>query len=339
MSRNDTIFGDKLTRPRLPAEWEPHEWVWIGYPHDEAEWPGALDEARADVARFANAVQDAGEKVRLVVRDARNADDATKRVASAVDIRIHRFGDIWLRDTGPIVVTESGRREARLFHFNGWGGKFEMAGDRQIGGALAREAGLAERPSDFVFEGGAIDGDGTGLAVTTTQCLLNPNRNGKVTADRIQEKLRAALGIDRLLWLRDGLVNDHTDGHVDNLARFVRPGLLAMPKATSDDDPNADLYEDAHDRARQFGIDVADIPSPGRVEMDGEIIPASYMNFYIANRAVIVPIYGRPNDDSAVETIGALFPDRKAVGLPASGIIKGGGSFHCCSQQMPTLRA
>jgi len=187
---------------------------------------------------------------------------------------------------------------------------------------------------DWVLEGGAIDVDGTGLAVTTEQCLLNPNRNPGMSREEVESRLRGDLGIERLLWLGEGLANDHTDGHVDNLARFVGEGILAIP-APAGDDPNAAVYADARARAESFGLEVLPVPSPGLVEREGETIPASYMNFYIGNAAVVVPLYGAANDEAAVAAIGALFPGRRAVGLRADHVLTGGGSFHCISQQGP----
>ncbi len=321
---------------RQPPEWAPHEFVWIGFPHDATEWPDQLKAAQGEIAAFANAVQQSGEQVRLVCRDAANADAARALVDEKIDIRIHRYGDIWLRDTGPLVVQdERGRVEARLFDFNGWGGKYYMGGDREIGAALAREAALTARNADWVLEGGAIDVDGSGLAVTTAQCLLNPNRNPKLTREDIEARLRDDLGLERILWLGDGLQGDHTDGHVDNLARFVGPNLLALPAASGDDDPNAAIYADAEARAARFGVDTVFIPSPGRVVHNDEVQPASHMNFYIGSHAVIVPVYGTAHDNAALQAIGALFPDRETIGLPAMAVLSGGGSFHCASQQVP----
>lgn len=322
----------------MPAEWAPHAAVWIGFPHLDDEWAGQIDAARADVAAFANVVHDGGrgEEVRLVVNDERQAQIAAALVAPGVRILVQPLGDIWLRDTGPIIVGTGLKRRARNFRFNWWGEKFVMPGDQEVGAALATESGLPVDEQDWVLEGGGIDVDGTGLCVTTEECLLNINRNPSLTRADIAVRLHQSLGIDRLLWLGKGLVGDHTDGHVDNLARFVGEGRLALPVAAGSDDPNADIYEDARARAAAFGgIEIVDLPSPGRVEMDGEIVAASYMNFYIGNTVVVVPTYGVANDAAAVEALAALFPDRRAVGVPARGIIAGGGSFHCSSQQVP----
>ncbi|WP_447930409.1 agmatine deiminase family protein [Sphingopyxis fribergensis] len=323
---------------QMPAEWAPHDAVWIGFPHLAEEWAGAIDEGRRDVAAFANAIHDGGrgEEVRLVVNDARQADIAAALVDPGVRILIQPLGDIWLRDTGPIIAGTGAARRARNFEFNWWGEKFVMPGDQEVGAALAAGSGLPVDDQDWVLEGGAIDVDGTGLCVTTEECLLNTNRNPTLTREDIAVRLHQSLGIDRILWLGNGLVGDHTDGHVDNLARFVGEGRLALPVAAGDDDPNALIYADARTRAAAFGgIEIVDLPSPGRVEIDGEIAAASYMNFYIGNRVVVVPTYGVANDQAAVDALAALFPGRRAVGVPARGIIVGGGSFHCSSQQLP----
>jgi agmatine deiminase len=256
-------------------------------------------------------------------------------MAPFAQVLMQSFGDIWLRDTGPLILGSSSARMARSFRFNGWGGKYELEGDDTVGLRLADSAGISATQHDWILEGGALDVDGSGLAVTTEQCLLNPNRNPQLSRADVEQRLRKDLGIERLVWLGEGLFNDHTDGHVDNLARFVAPNRLAVPMPADAEDPNAGVYEDARQRALAAGIEVAPLPSPGRVERGGEIIPASYMNFYIGNAAVVVPIYGAANDTAAVEAISALFPYRKAVGLRADHVLTGGGSFHCISQHVP----
>ena len=317
----------------LPPEWHPQEWLWIGFPHDAKEWPGVLGRAQEQIAGFANAVADSGQEVRLLVRDAANQARARSLVGTSVRIERRVYGDVWLRDTGPLVLADG--RTAMRFGFNGWGGKYLMPGDDTIGAELARDAGLAVTIADWILEGGAIDGDGTGLVVTTEQCLLNPNRNPALSRGEIEARLARDLGLSRVLWLGEGLLNDHTDGHVDNHARFVAPGKLALPVATGPDDPNAAIYADAAARARAFGVEVVEVPSPGRIEWGGMVQPASYMNFVITSKLVVVPVFGTPHDEAGVAALAALFPDRTTIGLMADAVLAGGGGLHCASQQMP----
>lgn len=318
--------------PAPPPEWAPHEAVWIGFPSHAELWGDDLDTARDEVAAFARAIHAGGrgESVLLVAAND-EAADAARALAPFADVFVEPFGDIWLRDTGPITAADG---SARDFKFNGWGGKYDLPDDDTIGARLAKRRGFAAARCDWVLEGGAIDGDGTGLVVTTEQCLLNPNRNPGMSREAIEERLARDLSCNRVLWLGEGLLNDHTDGHVDNLARFVGEGRLAIPVA-SHDDPNRLVYEDAARRARDYGVEVVPVPSPGRVERDGAIVPASYMNFYIGNAVVVVPLYDAANDEAAVKEFAAPFPGRKVVGLRADAILTGGGSFHCISQQIP----
>ena len=324
---------------RMPPEWAPQDWIWIGFPHLAEEWPGYLEVAQEQIAAFASAVAESGQEVRLLVRDEANKARARSLVSEAVTLQTRVYGDVWLRDTGPLVVEGIEGQKAVRFAFNGWGEKYLMPGDQTIGEALARDAGLDVTSSTMILEGGAVDGDGTGLAATTEQCLLNPNRNPHMNREQIEAELEQMLGFDRLLWLGDGLINDHTDGHVDNLARFVAPGRLVVPEATGSDDPNAGIYADAKARAEEFGVDVVTIPSPGLITRDGAIEPASYVNFAITTHLVVVPTFGSAYDAAGVEAIAALFPDRDVIGLPADAVLAGGGGFHCASQQMPSHKA
>ena len=320
----------------MPPEWHPQDWIWIGFPHDPVEWPGFLERAQEQIAAFANVVAESGQEVRLIVRDEANRARAAALCSAAVKLEVRRYGDVWLRDTGPLVVQRDGQPLGQRFGFNGWGGKYLMEGDQEIGAELAESAGLPVAGADWVLEGGALDCDGTGLVATTEQCLLNPNRNPALSRADLEARLARDLGFTRVLWLGDGLINDHTDGHVDNLARFVAPGVLAVPRATGADDPNAAIYADAKVRAEAFGLKVAEVPSPGRVESEGgRIEPASYMNFAVTSNVVVVPTYGTRHDEDGVAAIQALFPDRAVVGVLADAVLAGGGSFHCASQQMP----
>jgi agmatine deiminase len=321
--------------PPLP-EWAPHEAVWIGFPSDPDLWLADLKEAEREVAAFAAAIHSNGngEQVWLV---AAHEDAAAKarELAPFAKVIVEAFGDIWLRDSGPIVMGSGKQRRAQGFCFNGWGHKYDLEGDQDIGERIAKAARLPYAQADWVLEGGAIDHDGSGTVVTTEQCLLNPNRNPGLTHELVEGRLEHDLRFERVVWLGEGLLNDHTDGHVDNLARFVARGRVAIPTA-ADDDPNDLIYRDAAKRLKAAKLHVVSLPSPGRILNDeGDVIPASYMNFYIGNATVVVPQYGARNDQAAVDVVQALFPDRKAIGLRADHILTGGGSFHCISQQVP----
>ena len=323
-----------MTSLPLP-EWAAHDGVWIGFPSATDLWEDNLAPAQAEVAAFAAAIHadGAGETVWLVAADATAAAKAGE-LAPFATVIVEPFGDIWLRDTGAIICGTGADRRAQGFGFNGWGGKYDLEGDDGIGERLSRAASLPYAKADWVLEGGAVEGDGTGLFVTTEQCLLNPNRNPGFGRADVEQRLARDLGATRIVWLGDGLANDHTDGHVDNLARFVAPGRVAIPEAV-EDDPNASVYADAAEALLDAELEVVAIPSPGAVTRDGELVPASYMNFYIGNAVVVVPQYGVPNDAAAIEALQDIFPDRRAVGLRADHVLTGGGSFHCLSQQVP----
>jgi agmatine deiminase len=325
------------------AEWAKHSSVWIGFPSAPDLWLDDLEGAQAEVAAFARAVyaDGKGETVRLVCATEIAVEQARALAGDFAEIVLAPFFDIWLRDTGPIIVSDGGQKDggptALDYRGNGWGGKYPSPLDDGLARVLCEQADMKREPRDWILEGGAIDVDGAGLLVTTGQCLLNPNRNPGLTRREIETRLCADLGVKDVLWLGVGLENDHTDGHVDNLARFVAPGVLALPEASRDDDPNAAVFADAHARAKDWPVEIVTVPSVGRFEVDGEAVPASHMNFYIGNAVVVVPTYGGPSDDAAVAAVAKLFPGRETVGLRANHILTGGGSFHCISQQVPTL--
>ena len=229
---------------------------------------------------------------------------------------------------------------AASFLFNGWGNKYDLPGDRELSGVVAGLSGKRRITNAFVLEGGAVEPDGEGTILTTRQCLLNPNRNPSMTEAEIERAVCDALGASKLLWITDGLLNDHTDGHIDTIARFISPGRVVCMKASGEDDPNAEVLEkiaaelSAMTDAQGRKLEVIRIPSPGRVlDEEGEVMPASFVNFYIANTTVIVPTYGTPYDDAAVAALAPLFPKHRVVGASASAILAGGGAFHCITQQ------
>jgi agmatine deiminase len=310
-------------------EWAPQRAVFTAFPSAADLWEDDLAPARDEVAALVRALG-AHVPVHLLAHGA-EALDAAGALAEHATVHPIPFGDIWLRDTGPVFRTPD---DARGFTFNGWGGKYDLPHDDRVADAIAEAAGAPLTRHALVLEGGAIDHDGTGLVATTEQCALNPNRGG-VSRAEWQAAVHEALGFTDVLWLGDGLHNDHTDGHIDNLARFVAPGLLAVPEATTGDDPNRAVFDDAAARARAHGLQVARVPSVGAHAPDGDLVPASYMNWVVANGVVAVPTYGAPNDDAAVAAFAALFPQHLVVGLRSNHILSGGGSFHCITQQQP----
>ena len=328
-----------MTRP-VPAEWSPHRAIWVGFPSHAELWEADLEPAQAEAAALARALAGpGGERVRLLVCGAAAAAAARLLCGDDVEIVQARFGDVWLRDTGPIFLTPS---EAVAFRFNGWGGKYVLEGDDEVAEQIAAAAGAVLARHDFVLEGGALDHDGEGTALTTRECLLNPNRNRGWTLAVAEDALKAAVGATKVIWLGDGLLHDHTDGHVDNLARFVAPGVVAVPLAFGEKDPNAGVYDAAaaalagQTDAAGRSLRVVRIPSPGRVPGDDNLpVPASHMNFVIANRAVIVPTYGGAAAGWATKALADLFPGREVIGLPSRALLTGGGSFHCITQQEP----
>lgn len=332
-----------MTLP-IPAEWSPHRAMWVGWPSHAELWEDDLEAAQSEVEGLVRALAGPGrEHVKLMVGNQAALADAQARFdgVSGVEVVGGRFGDIWLRDTGPIFGARSDVGHA--FTFNGWGGKYALPHDDEVADQIGQASGAEIVRHDFVLEGGALDHDGAGTVLTTRQCLLNPNRNRDWTEDKAEAALAEAIGARRVLWLGDGLLNDHTDGHVDNLARFVAVGVVACPIAWSRNDPNTDVYDatartlsamtDAEGRA----ITVLRIPSPGLVlDEDERPIPASHMNFLIANGAVIVPTYGDDRAaDLACQALKTVYPDREVIALPSIAILTGGGSFHCISQQEP----
>ncbi|MDB5425625.1 MAG: hypothetical protein JWQ29_3041 [Phenylobacterium sp.] len=329
----------------VPAEWAPHRAMWLGFPSHAELWEDDLGAAQGEVAALARALAGpGGEQVRLLTGSPRGEADARALLGGVAGIEIvpGAFGDIWLRDTGPIFGKAGDRLQAQGFRFNGWGGKYALEHDDTVAGQIAEAAGVPLTRHDFILEGGAVDHDGEGTVLTTGQCLLNPNRNPGWTRAAADAALAGALGAKTVLWLGEGLVNDHTDGHVDNLARFVAPGVVAVPVAWGKGDPNARAYDDAAQRLHGLTdaggrrLRVMRIPSPGWIDgPDGDCVPASHMNFLIANKAVIVPIYAQKPGAMAVQALEHLFPGRTVVGLPSMAILTGGGSFHCITQQEP----
>ncbi len=287
----------------VPAEWAPQKAIWTAWPADPDEWNGDLAGPRRDIAGLVRALAQSN-RVRLLVAGAEAEASARAELGGAAEIVPARYGDIWLRDTGPIFARGESGAVALRFRTNGWGGKFDLPDDATVGDDIARLAGAPVRKFDFVLEGGAIEHDGEGTILTTRQTVLNDNRNGWTEAEA-EAALRDAFGARKIIWLDQGLLNDHTDGHIDAIARFVAPGRVVCQAPEGADDPNAETLEeiaraleaatDAHGRK----LDVIRIPSPGLVLDDlGEVAPASHVNFVIANGVVAVPVYSHAERDT-----------------------------------------
>jgi agmatine deiminase len=331
---------------QMPAEWEPHAAVWTAWPHDREQWAEGLVAPQRALMAMCAAVADGGrgERVELLVRDARDEAAARELLgAAAAHVRFHHmpYGDVWLRDTGPIFVTRDGEVSAARFRFDGWGGKYVMPGDVEVAERVMKLTRTRGAAYDFVLEGGAIEVDGEGTLMTTKQCLLGGARNPGLDARALEARLRGALGVEHILWLDHGLHNDHTDGHIDTLARFIAPGVVACMEPIKND-PNGDALDSivrdlkTARTARGERLEIVTVRSPGAVvDAAGQLMPASYMNFYIGNTVVAVPTYGVASDAGAVAAIQEMFPARRVVGLPAREVVVGGGAFHCCTQQQP----
>jgi agmatine deiminase len=337
---------EPLTRQAIsvPPEWAPQQAIWTAWPASAEEWNGDLESPRGEVAALVRALHPSN-RVRLLVAGAEAEESARAAIGGAAELVPARYGDIWLRDTGPIFAQTPDGAVALRFKTNGWGGKFELPDDAIVGDEIARLAATPVRSFDFVLEGGAVEHDGEGTILATRESLLNANRNGW-SEGQAEAALRQAFGARKIVWLERGLRNDHTDGHIDVLARFVGPARVVCQSPCGADDPNADILEEitrtleSATDASGRRIEIIRVPSPGLVVNElGEVAPASHMNFVIANGVVAVPVYGTPSGVCAVEALRAVFPGREVVGLPSRGILgagsAGGGSFHCMTREEP----
>jgi agmatine deiminase len=326
---------------RMPAEWALHERTLIAWPARADAWRGATIEQAREVHAQVVAAVAAFEPVTLVV-DPTHADDARRRAtAENVEVLVAPIDDSWLRDSGPLIVLgPEGRRAGVDFRFNAWGEAFAPYDkDAAIAARLLEYLGIERFASPLVLEGGAIAVDGEGMLVTTEQCLLNRNRNPLLNRDEIEAELRLQLGVERIVWLGQGLVEDaDTDGHVDNVCAFLTPGRALLQVTASADDPNAAATEENARRLDQAGIAVERWELlPRTTRADGSVIAIPYTNLYLCNGAAIVPLGEQDPemDAEALRRLGALLPGRELVGVPGRTLALGGGGVHCVTQQVP----
>jgi agmatine deiminase len=338
------LRSDTAAKVSVPPEWAPQKAIWTAWPADADEWNGDLEAPRRDVAALVRALG-SGNTVRVLVNGVEAEASAHAALGPAAELVPARYGDIWLRDTGPIFARTPDGAVALRFKTNSWGGKYDLPDDATVGDDIARLADTPVRRFGFVLEGGAVDHDGAGTVLTTRQTLLNPNRNGWSKA-QAEAALGEAFGAKKIIWIDEGLLGDHTDGHIDNIARFAAPGRVVCQAPAGADDPNAATLDAiartlaAATDASGGRLDVVRIPGPGLYRnAQGEISPASHMNFVIANGVVVVPVYGTATQAAAIAALRSVFPGRKVVGVSSRGLLgcgeAGGGSFHCITQQQP----
>lgn len=321
---------------RLPAEWEPHERTLMGWPCRRALWGETMARARADYAAVANAIA-AFEPVTMIANPGRDAAQARAACGAGVEVVELPLDDSWLRDCGPIYAyDEDGRRIAIHFGFNAWGERFApWERDAAVGGLIAELLGDEVQSASIVLEGGSILTDGAGALLTTEQCLLNPNRNPTMSRDQIEAALRRYLGVERILWLGQGLVEDRdTDGHVDLIAAFIAPGH-ALLQTVAESNPNFDRCEENRARLRAAGVEALELPYLPYTQVAGVTVAAGYLNLYVCNEAVIVPVTGSDTDPAAIAIIAGAYPGREVVTVPGAVLAYGGGGPHCITQQVP----
>lgn len=333
---------------RMPPEWAPHAATWTSWPFDDELWVGHLEEAREDMARLVATIA-RFEPVVLNVRDGEAERDARARLARhGVDpdeITYHRLAldDIWFRDNGPIFVTDANGCVALTdWRFNAWGDKYAWEHDTVAPAAVAQTLGMRRFELPYVMEGGALEMNGEGVLLTTRQCLLEPHRNPTLSEPELEDLLKEALGAKHVVWLERGLEGDHTDGHIDTIVRFADDRTIVA--SVSEDPADKNYRPTRHNlealRALRDGrgepYRIVELPLPRqRRELEGNRLPLTYANWYLGNGFVIVPTYGDENDERALDILRPLFEGREVIGLPASGLITGGGAFHCVTQQQP----
>jgi agmatine deiminase len=324
----------------MPAEWAPHERTLMAWPCRRELWGDLLADAKEQYAGVANAVADF-EPLTMVVQSAADAAEARGALTGAVEILELPIDDSWLRDSGPMFVTGPGGARAGVhFGFNSWGEKFTPYDrDAAVGGLLVDHVGDPRYTAPLVLEGGSICVDGEGTLITTEECLLHPSRNPALSREQIEQHLRDFLGVETVVWLAKGLVEDRdTDGHVDLIAAFTKPGEVLL-QSQPPDAPNGERMAENRARLQAAGLAVVDFPPLAYVEVGGEEIAASYLNFYLCNGGVVVPVAGDVADDDALRRIAAAYPDRDVVGVPGAIIAAGGGGPHCITQQLPAAQA
>ncbi|MBI5635338.1 agmatine deiminase family protein [Candidatus Micrarchaeota archaeon] len=334
----------------MPAEWEEHESTWVIFPHNENTWPdGRLEGVQKVYAQMLARVS-VGEKVNLLVESNSVKELAGKLIfendfANRQNIFFHSIPtmDSWIRDCGPTFLLSKDKKELAMVEwvFNAWGEKYEseepLSNDKIIPSKINELLDVRVFKPGIVMEGGSIDVNGAGTVLTTQQCLLNKNRNSNLSKAQIGGYLKDYLGVDNVVWLKDGIEGDDTDGHVDDIARFVSKNKVLVCSPEKTDSANYPLMAENKKILSDSGFDVIDLPMPGNV-FDERRLPASYANFYVTNSCVISPIFGEKNDSAALDLLKECFKGREIIGLPSKQVVYGFGSWHCLTQQQPATK-
>lgn len=337
----------------MPAEWAPHSATWLSWPHNLETWPTYLEKVRDVWVRMVAALSP-HEQVYLLVNDGAARTEVAARLngakAAMANVTLLEIPtvDVWMRDYGPTFVTRHAADRPLACNdwiFNGWGGKYQAyEEDERVARAIAQLLEVPVFDHKLILEGGSIEVNGAGTCLTTEQCLLNRNRNPHLSRAEIEEYLRGSLGVRQILWLGEGIVGDDTDGHIDDIARFVNPTTVACIIEANPGDENYRFLQENHERLQgardQDGnkLTIVCLPCPAPVLFDGARLPASYANFYIANEIVLVPVFDDDNDQKALGLLQELFPQRKIVGLRCNEVVAGLGAIHCVTQQQPSAR-
>lgn len=332
----------------MPAEWTPHQATWMGWPFDNENWGGNLEDARADFTHLIRTIADF-ELVHVTVNDQDSLEDAKKRLGRTpnglhnICFRRADIDDIWFRDSGPIFIRNEQHQLAITdWKFNAWGNRFQWQRDIHVPQDIAQELKMKRFEVPIVMEGGSLDVNNQGVLLTTKQCLLNKNRNPTLSQSEIEAYLKDYLGVKQIIWLENGLEGDKTDGHVDTITRFAADDTIITSVCEDKNDSNyAPMQENLEilKKARQedgHPYTLVELPLPTqKLYVGDERLPMTYANFYIGNGFVVMPTYGEPNDQRALNILQHTFPEHKVIPLPSLGIIAGGGSFHCVTQQQP----
>ncbi|SLN43766.1 agmatine deiminase [Oceanibacterium hippocampi] len=326
---------------RMPAEWAPHARCWMAWPCRAELWGEEIREARLAFAEVASEIA-AFEPVTMVARP-EDVPEASMRCGAGVDVLPRSLDDSWMRDIGPTFLLDGAGQLAGVdWQFNAWGGKYPpFDQDARIAAEILEHLDVRSFQAPLILEGGSIHVDGEGTCLVTEQCLLNPNRNPSLDRAAIERHLKDYLGVRTIIWLGQGLENDETDGHIDNLACFARPGLVLLHDCTDSDDANYRVSQEARERLAQARdaagnpIEVVGLPQPKAQFHNGERMPLSYVNFYLANGAVIMPAFDDSADKKAAAILAEVFPDRVVVPVSGTVIATGGGNIHCITQQQP----